>query len=107
MAVNEALADDPNEPIVEVRRQWNDYRTGRCRLNDVEGLHWSDYGSGGFCAPQLFVHGYVSCDQIVGKIGHSCQHGPPPHRIKVCMTKTGNKAIWPKGARGAETATLS
>jgi hypothetical protein len=88
-----SASDDPNEPIVEVRRQWNDYRIGRCRLNDVEGLHWSDYGSGGFYAPQL--HGYVFCDQIVGEIGHSCQHGPPPHRIKVCITKRGNEAIWP------------
>ena len=99
MAVIEAtnLADGPNEPIIEVRRQWNDYRLARYRLKDIDELHWSNYSSGGFSAPGLFVHGYVRCDQMLsGKLSHSCQHGPPPHRLKVSMTKTGNEAIWSK-----------
>jgi hypothetical protein len=80
------LAADRNEPIVEVRREWNDY---------VEGLHWTNFSSVGFCAPRLFVHGFVLCDQMADcELAHSCQHGPFPHRIKVRMTKTGNEAIW-------------
>jgi hypothetical protein len=33
--------------------------------------------------------------QIDGEIGHSCRHGPPPHRIKVCMTKKDNRRGFP------------
>jgi hypothetical protein len=35
------------------------------------------------------------CDgMIAGKLAHSCEHGPPPHRIKVCVTKKGNEKFW-------------
>ena len=42
-------------------------------------------------SPWLMVYGYVWCDQVIDEtewIGHSCQHGPAPHRIKVCVIKT-------------------
>jgi hypothetical protein len=31
---------------------------------------------------------------IAGDLAHSCEHGPPPHRIKVCITKKGNEKFW-------------
>jgi hypothetical protein len=31
---------------------------------------------------------------IAGALVHRCNHGPPPHRIKVCMTKSGNEKFW-------------
>jgi hypothetical protein len=35
------------------------------------------------------------CDgMIAGELAHSCEHGPPPHRIKVCITKKGNEKFW-------------
>jgi hypothetical protein len=79
-----------------VRRQWNDYRSAIYRFAQVEKLCW-DYVSGGINAqsPQPFVHGYVWCNQkISGDLAHACIHGPPPHRIKVCLVKKDNENIW-------------
>jgi hypothetical protein len=46
-------------------------------------------------ANRLYLHGYVMCDQLIaGHLAHSCQHGPAPHRIKVCITKKGNEKVW-------------
>lgn len=86
-----------SDPIVYVRRQWNDWRTGEVALSRIEGMHWDQF-SGGICAPapRPFIHGYVWCDQVVGEIGHSCSHGPRPHRIKVCLVKKLNARIWPR-----------
>jgi hypothetical protein len=84
--------------IVTVRRQWNDWRFAEYNLEDVQDLHWTN-GSGGVYAPapQLFVHGYVWCNQMLsGELAHTCQHGKFPHRIKVCITRTYNKEVWPK-----------
>lgn len=44
-----------------------------------------------------FVHGYVICDGAVyGEVAHSCNHGPPPHSIKVCGLESGSEAVWDK-----------
>jgi hypothetical protein len=32
---------------------------------------------------------------LSGKIAHSCKHGPPPHKVKVCITKKYNEKVWP------------
>ena len=41
------------------------------------------------------MHGYVLCDRMIdGELGHSCRHGPAPHRIKICITKKGNEAVF-------------
>ena len=85
-------------PVVKVRRQWNDYRIAIFDIDKVTGLHW-DNESGGVhaTAPQYFVHGYVMCNAMIsGELAHSCSHGEGPHRIKVCLTKKGNEAIWPE-----------
>ena len=79
--------------LVEVRRQWNDWRFAKYRLSDIENLAW-DWAGGGVPAPtpQPLVHGYVWCDApISGEVAHSCQHGPKPHRIKSVSQKKGMK----------------
>lgn len=66
------------------------------RLSDISGIHWDDV-SGGVRrkAPRSHLHGYVLCTGMVsGEISHSCRHGPPPHEVKVCITKSGNKEVW-------------
>lgn len=82
------LADDPaTGPLVEVRRQWNDWRVAVYRLSDIDGPHW-DSVSGGVNAraPREFLHAYVRCDGMIsGEISHSCRHGRGPHNIKVCI----------------------
>ena len=80
------------DQFVVVRRQWNNKRRARYRLSDFWGARW-DNMSGGInrSAPRMFIHGYVLCDQLIeGDLAHSCRHGRPPHRIKVCVTKKDN-----------------
>jgi len=86
-----------HEDIVWVRRQWNDYRDASYLLCNVWDFHWSSTSGGVYArAPRLFVHAYVRCDQMIsGTLAHSCEHGPGPHEIKVCVTKSMNKSIWP------------
>lgn len=81
-----------DQVVVTVRRQWNDHATAEYRLCDIAGLHWDDTSGGvGRRAPRPFLHGYVMCDAMVsGGVSHSCRHGPPPHRIKVCVVKKDN-----------------
>lgn len=84
--------DQNREPLVTVRRQWNDFATAEYRLSGIDGVHW-DSVSGGVGAQALrpFLHGYVMCDGAVsGGVSHSCSHGPAPHRIKVCIVKRDN-----------------
>jgi hypothetical protein len=90
-----AVAAEPG-PIVWVRRQFDHHKHAAYRLGDVEGWHWSDI-SGGVMhrANRYYLHGYVWCDgMIAGTLAHRCEHGPPPHRIKVCVTKKGNEKFW-------------
>ena len=77
----EQLEQLDEEECVWVRRQWNDYRIGAFRLADVSGLHWSNVSGGVHAlAPREFLHGYVSCQDILyGELAHSCQHGRGPH----------------------------
>lgn len=88
--------EKPENLLVEVRRQWNDSHFADYRLSDISDLRW-DRVSGGVRVPtpQPFVFGYVWCDAMVsGDLAHSCEHGEGPHRIKVCITKSGNEKIW-------------
>jgi hypothetical protein len=85
------------ELFVWVRRQWNDRKIGKVRFRDLDGFHWSQYGSGhrfrfGGIAPQPFLHAFMPCTSLVeGSVGHTCRHGPPPHKIKVCITRKDNR----------------
>ena len=86
------MSHESDDAVIAVRRQWNDRRIATYRLRDISELQWGRT-SGGTRArtPQLFVHGYVMCDAMIGgKLAHSCSHGPAPHRIKVCLTRKGN-----------------
>jgi len=81
------------EPRVYVRRQYNDYRQAPVPASAVSGLHWAAM-SGGVqaVANRDYLCGYIWCAMLPDGIdfGHSCNHGPPPHRIKVVITKAGN-----------------
>lgn len=90
-----ALAAEPG-PIVWVRRQFDDHRHAAYRLADVKGWHWSNISGGvQHQANRYYLHAYVMCDgMIAGELAHRCEHGPPPHRIKVCITKKGNEKFW-------------
>jgi hypothetical protein len=66
------------------------------RLSDVARLRWDYIGGGIQQRSAWHVYGYVMCDATLsGKIAHSRKHGPPPHRVKVCITKKYNEDVWP------------
>ena len=93
---------DPDTNIVTVRRQPTDWRAAQYDRAQVSGLHWRNV-SGGVNAslPHPFVHGYVLCNAMIsGELAHSCSHGPPPHRVLVCLPKKDNPAIWPMIEQG-------
>src|SRR5688572_22738749 len=82
--------------IIQVRRQPGDWRLAAYRLSDATRMRWG-YISGGIGRrSQWHVYAYVMCDGMLsGKIAHSCKHGPPPHKVKVCVTKKYNEKVWP------------
>ena len=56
-----------DDVIIQVRRQWNDWRSARYRASDIEGWRWDRFSGGvNAPAPQPFVHAYVSCDAMIG-----------------------------------------
>ena len=81
---------------VYVRRDWNDRGMGRVRWADLHDPRWDTVSGGAQVEnPLPLLHGYVWCDKVRGKIGHSCAHGPGPHNIKVCMLRGDNSnRIW-------------
>jgi hypothetical protein len=91
-----AVNDGSGIDVIVVRRHWNDWRSATYRRTDVSELHWTGV-SGGVRVPlpAPFVHGYVLCDGMIsGELAHSCAHGPPPHRISVCVLKIDNPKLW-------------
>jgi hypothetical protein len=78
---------------VKVRRQYDDSdNVATYRIEDFDGLHWSDISGGVQSHANLdYLCGYVWCNAAVeGAVSHSCQHGEGPHSIKVCVVKKDN-----------------
>lgn len=85
------------EEIVKVRRQPGDWRIARYDLSKVRGMRWDNVGGGIEQGSAMHVYGYVFCNGMIdGELAHSCRHGPPPHEIKVCITKKYNEVVWPQ-----------
>ena len=77
---------------VYIRRQFSDHLIGKVFYESLRNIHWSSTSGGVYnIAPQPFIHAYVWCDQVEGEIAHSCQHGPPPHSIKIVILKKDNR----------------
>jgi hypothetical protein len=64
----------------------------RYRLTDLTRPHWDNVSGGGTTQTnRYYIHGYVDCDEMLsGALNHSCQHGPPSHRLKVCVVAVDN-----------------
>jgi hypothetical protein len=80
---------------LRVRRRWYSRLIGVVRLGDLRDFRWFPAGRGRYGRPsaQWFLHARVLCTQILeGAVGHSCKHGPPPHLIRVCLTRKDNPA---------------
>lgn len=82
---------EESSQMVNIRRQWNDWREATVPLSKLSGIHWSRISGGVRAkAPQPFIHAYIWCNEIQGDFGHSCIHGSGPHPIKVCIVKSAN-----------------
>ena len=90
------------DAFVIVRRQPSDYRTAKYLISSFESPHW-DTVSGGIRITlfnQQFIYGYVQCtDAVEGEVAHSGEHGiddhgPCPHRIKVCALRKDNEDVY-------------
>ncbi len=90
--------------VVWVRRQFHQRQIAAYDLSDIEGWRQSEVSGGTHQrANRRYWHAYVWCNAMIeGSVAHSCEHGPPPHRIKVCITKNLNKQAWPAILRVAE-----
>jgi hypothetical protein len=63
--------------VINVRRQWSDWRMATYRWADVSDLHWRVVGGGvNALLPAPFVHGRVLCDAMIsGELAHSALTG--------------------------------
>ncbi len=97
--MSEAM-ESPFCHTVRVRRHWSDRKNEAVvRLRDLDDFHWDTQNGGGRfggVTPRPFIHAYVPCDALLeGEVGHTCTEEPAPHRIKVCILKKGNQALYP------------
>jgi hypothetical protein len=95
---------------VRIRSAFDDWCVAEAPLGLIVGLHFDDFSGGVRAqAPTPFLSGYVPCVEIEGDIAHSCQHGPPPHDIKVVILRKDNDEICDEivaeAASGKEQAT--
>lgn len=83
---------EPAMTTVFVRRQWNDYRIAEVRPEDLRDPHWRMSSGGvGKRSPRPVLHARMLCTAVQsGELAHSCEHGPPPHDILVCIVKKDN-----------------
>ena len=87
-----------NDFLVTVCRHPGDWHAAEYRMSDIHSLRWSQI-TGGVKrrTPYPMVMGYVRCDGMVsGELAHSCDHGPPPHSVKVCLIRKYNQPHWGK-----------
>ena len=87
-----------SEPIV-VCRQPGDWRKVQVTFDDLRHFH-IDTVTGGVRAatPYPVLLARMWCDTIPEgtEFGHSWSHGPPPHEILVCITRSDNASIFLK-----------
>lgn len=84
---------------VRVTRGWGDWRKLDVPLDALSGWHVAvAQGGHGARLPKPALAAYMSCEEIPSEadFGHSCVHGPPPHRIKVIVQRVDNRAAYPR-----------
>jgi len=78
---------------VIVTRGWGDHQKLAIDEAALSGIHMTDVAGGTNAKlPRPALAAYVLCTAIPdgAEFGHSCRHGPPPHRIKVLVPKSQN-----------------
>ena len=84
--------------LITVRRQPTDWRALRIPFGQLGDFHMRQT-SGGVAAVShhYFLYARMSCSEIPHGVefGHSCRHGPPPHKILVVTERVNNfETLW-------------
>lgn len=88
--------------LVAVCRGWGGTRA-LAVATALEGFHVAVTCGGRMRRlPHPMLAAYVRCTDLVGRLDHDCSHGPPPHRIKVVIPRTGNEAVYDELWNSAE-----
>ena len=90
--------------LICVHAAWHGCRNANVRFADICDVHWRQPPG----APQVLLHGYVSCSSIVsGAIPHECDPSTAPHRLLVCILKRHTMSdVHGELARRADTRAL-
>jgi hypothetical protein len=81
------------EAMVVVARDHGEDATIEVPEGELSGLHYASFAGGrGGRVRGSELAAYMLCTAIpFGRyFGHSCEHGPPPHRIKVLIPRRHN-----------------
>ena len=79
--------------LVTIARGHRDQATIEVPEEELSGFHYASFASGrGGSVGGRELAAYMLCTAIpFGQyFGHSCEHGPPPHRIKVLIPRRKN-----------------
>jgi hypothetical protein len=82
---------------LKVRRQWNDWRIIEVPVSELRDFHYLESSGGvGARSPRPMLYARMLCTSIPegSDFPHSCQHGPPPHEILVCICKKDNPHLF-------------
>jgi hypothetical protein len=83
---------DSSDPIVIVRRRWNDPHSARVPLSALRELVTRN-DPGGVCSPipRPFPYARVWCDQLIdGGAIHACNPATAPHELQLCVLEIDN-----------------
>lgn len=76
---------------ITVRRQPNDWRQAVYRLGTITWFRFDSVSGGVMNETDTLIWCNAWCDGMEsGEIAHSCQHGPAPHEVKVCILESDN-----------------
>lgn len=84
------------EELVTVCRHPGDRQIAEVPLSDLWNFHMRGISGGAIVsAGQDSLYARMSCASIPEGVvfSHSCEHGPPPHEILVCITQSGNDRV--------------
>lgn len=84
-----------NGPMITVARGWGG-RQIQVAPEALDGFHiTTETGGVNATLPRPMWAAYMWCDRIPqgADFGHSCRHGPPPHRILVLIPKYANRTF--------------
>jgi hypothetical protein len=96
------------EQTIFVARGWGDGLVIEVPISCLSGLHMATAAGGTLRPlPRPTLAAYMDCTAIPdgAEFGHSCLHGPPPHRIKVLIFQAHNDRGTYKKLRASITGT--